>query len=313
MDKSLPVLITAFLREEKTLALFESLALMGTHRVYISMDKGRDSEEISRQNILLEKLQELGDRYQVFLKIRVNLRNQGLAVSVMTAADWFFQQEEFGVILEDDLVPSRKFLDFCLDNREIIESHGSCLFISGNSFESKSGILEPSFINYPLIWGWATTMQKWQLMRNEILMKRYLSWKAILKPGKLGYFATGLMRARRGRIDSWAVPLASRMYLANYTCLTPPSNLVSNNGDDDNSTHSNSNDWTLNQPVELFSNANYHVKKINRSLEQNRIIERDVYGIRWYHIFGPLNSLFFDRFRKFESLKPLMDRLRESI
>ena len=129
MDKSLPVLITAFLREEKTLTLFESLVSMGTHRVYISMDKGRNSEEISRQSIFLEKLKVLGDRYQVVLRIRVNQRNQGLAVSVMTAADWFFQQEEFGVILEDDLVPSRKFLDFCLDNREIIESYGSCLFI----------------------------------------------------------------------------------------------------------------------------------------------------------------------------------------
>jgi hypothetical protein len=312
MDKSLPVLIIAFLREKKTLTLLESLALMGARKIYVSMDRGRNVQEIDLQETFLVRLNEIGKKYQLDLKIRVLLQNQGLAVSVISAADWFFQNEDFGIILEDDLVPVEKFFDFCSENRELIEIDDSYLLISGNSFGNSSDLLEPTYVNYPLIWGWATTRSKWKQMKDEITIRNYFSWKILSHPGKSGYFITGLLRARRGKIDSWAVPLASRMYFGKYKCLIPPTNLVANSGDDENSTHSNSNDWTLDQPIKFLSSANYQVENVHYSPELNRIIEKAIYGIRWYHLFGPINSLFFDRFRKFETRQPLLDRLRQS-
>ena len=312
MDNYLPVLITAFVRDIKTLELFEKLALLGTTRIYLSVDKGRNSREHDLQKSLINQIEILGAKYKIDLKIRVEPRNQGLAVAVINALDWFFEQEGFGVILEDDLLPSEQFFDFCLKNREVIEFDDSCLLISGNSFGSNTEILEPSFVSYPLIWGWATTKQKWQQIKSEITLRNSFSWKVFSHPGKLGYFLTGLLRSRKGRIDSWAVPLASRMYLGNFKCLIPPSNLVANNGDDENSTHSNSSDWTLNHPVQYLREAKYYVPKVRYSSDQSLIIERTIYGIRWYHAFSPVYAFFFDRFRKFETRLPLLDRLRLS-
>jgi hypothetical protein len=312
MTNSLPVLITAFLREAKTIALLERLATLGISNIYVSMDKGRNSQEIESQTVFLEHLKQLGREHQLDLKINVKSQNQGLAVSIITAADWFFHHENFGVILEDDLIPSEKFFEFCLENRELIETDNSLLLISGNSFGEGIRMLEPNYINYPLIWGWATSRKKWEVIKSEITIRNYFSWPALIHPSKSGFFVTGLLRARKGKIDSWAVPLASRMYFGHYKCLIPPSNLVANNGNDVNSTHSNSNDWMLNHPIQYIENANYHVKKVHFSRLHNKVIEREIYGIRWFHVFGPLNAFFFDRYRKFQTLLPLLDRLRQS-
>jgi hypothetical protein len=312
MADVLPVLITAFLRVEKTLTLLERLALLGVKNIYISIDKGRDARECELQRLFLKRIKDFSEKYQIDLKIRVQTKNQGLAVSVIAAVDWLFESEDFGVILEDDLDPSHEFLVFCSENKKYLDSSSPCLLISGNSFNESNDILYPSYIAYPLIWGWATTRQKWQIMKDEITIKNYFSWRALLSPSKIGFFLTGLIRARKGSIDSWAVPLAARMYFGQYTCLIPPTNLVANSGDDEISTHSNSNDWTLNHPIRISKNALYSAQTSRFSSVHNKFVEKSIYGIRWYHVFSPMKSYFFDRYRKTKPQTPLLDRLRES-
>jgi len=312
MADGLPVLITAFLRVEKTLSLMERLVAIGVKNIYISIDKGRDERECELQTLFLIRIKDFAQKYQIDLKIRIQERNQGLAVSIITAVDWLFKSEDFGVILEDDLDPSHQFLIFCAENIKYLDSSSSCLLISGNSFYKGGDSLCPSYITYPLIWGWATTKQKWQIMKDEITTKNEVSWRALLHPSKVGYFLTGLNRARKGLIDSWAVPLAARMYFGQYTCLVPPSNLVANSGDDEISTHSNSRDWTLNQPILVSNTVVYSAEEARFSSKQNKFVEKLIYGVRWYHVFSPLNSYFFDWHRKTKRQPSLLDRLRES-
>ena len=40
-------------------------------------------------------------------------KNLGCGLGMSTAISWFFQKEEFGMILEDDCIPNKKFYSYC--------------------------------------------------------------------------------------------------------------------------------------------------------------------------------------------------------
>jgi hypothetical protein len=309
--KSLPpVLVTAFLRPEKTIKLVKDLANMGIDRIYISVDGGRSPEEIQTQKLMTNQIEHISKELKLNIEIRHLNANAGLAVAVISALDWFFKNVDFGVILEDDLVPTKEFFEFCLSNKYLIETSSDCWLISGNQFSSLNNYSSsPILSKYPLIWGWATSAEKWATMRFEILNGSSVISSRKFDLIRLGFFRTGLFRARKGQIDSWAVPLSARMFMTGSTCLLPPINLVSNIGNDQASTHSSSSDWAINFPTYSGAHFNYRYGKSNFDFSADSTIEKKIYKIRFRNMFSHVYSYFFDKFRFKRDLPPLSDRL----
>jgi len=91
-------------------------------------------------------------------------QNAGCGRGVSEAIDWFFRNEEQGIILEDDCVPSRSFFHYCEELLERYRDDRRVMAIAGTDVVHQTGT-EPSyhFSRFSLMWGWATWRRAWSL------------------------------------------------------------------------------------------------------------------------------------------------------
>jgi len=278
-----PCLVIAFSRLEGIQRLIDSIDPAEIEVLYIAID-GPTSVEIED---IQTKIVCLIDSYCTTNSIPVKIwqrdRNLGVAVAIISALDWFFSHEDFGIILEDDLVIDGDFIKFALENQFQL-NNDEVLLISGDQFD-QSGLLktERNWTNYPLIWGWATSQSKWREMRHGILhAKPHLFRRPLSKVEN--FWRVGTLRVRSREIDTWDIPLVYFMLQTGKLCLTPNKNLVSNLGNDQFASHTDLDVFPLNLPIEKLDVTNViSAPKMNKIRSYNCFLEKRVFKIRAKH------------------------------
>jgi hypothetical protein len=234
--KHLPVLIIAYARPALTRQLLESLKSCGIEKVYISLDGPKNKSIKQLQDEIRSTVAELeSDNFKII--VRQNEANLGVALGVIRALDWFFSQCREGIILEDDLVISKKFIEFCDWGLQEIKNFPKCLLVSGyvlSPFVTQNN--EAFFCNYPMIWGWATNSERWLLIRELIIRKKVFEFRIIFNR-RIQFWYVGAARANLGFVDTWDTQLAYEFFNEFYYCLLPKTALVNNVGFDSSATH----------------------------------------------------------------------------
>jgi hypothetical protein len=300
-------LIIAYKRSDCLLGIVDSLFKGGIKKIYVAIDGLKIEEEES--DLVERVLKQACATYGIELLIWKRSSNLGLAASVISGADWFFGLEAEGIIVEDDLVFSPDFVHFAKVSLEIMKHEPDILMVSGNQFSDNFRLNNIATItNYPMVWGWATSANRWELMRKLVLSER-LDWsKSTAKLAVRNYWASGQYRARLGYMNSWAVPLAAAMRAGNFFCILPPANLVSNVGTDSSATHT----------IKISANMHAVVRKLDPEVNfqldsdglrfNNLWLEKFHFGIRKRNIL----SLYKARIKsKFE--KPRLNSLTERV
>ena len=289
-------LVIAFLRVDGVERLLKAISLAGVRKTYIAIDGARSDSEREIQEVLTVRAEELATTLGIELIVWKRDSNLGLAASVITSLNWFFSNEEYGIIFEDDLDPHPDFFNFAKEALSIYKNCDDIWLISGNQFDSKyNGNSSSVWATYPLIWGWATWRRAWFEMESSLLDERKLSFDGV--PRNVENFLTaGKERSLNGVIESWAVPLAASMHAAKKFCLMPPVNLVGNLGDDSFAIHTK----RINQggthsigflpPFFEFSAK----ESVKESKEMDSFIESNIYMIRYRHFFLPLYGPIID-------------------
>lgn len=289
------ILIIAFLRKDNLLKIIENAISNGVKEIYLAIDGARNEKEHEMQKQMIEKVEELrihGNKINMWKRDT----NLGIAVSVITAIDWFFKYEEEGLIIEDDLILSDSFYKFSAEMLKKFKLNKNILMFSGNRFSIQTDKLSVAFCNYPQIWGWGTWKDKWLLMRELILANHKLAPLDILDVRKK-FLYFGAKRTVNSLIDTWDLPLAYEFLKGDYLCVIPPLNIVSNIGNDNFSVHTKSDHFPMNFPINNFDVSKLEFAEISRKTisNENRFIEKNIFNIRWHHHFlpfyGPINSL----------------------
>jgi GR25 family glycosyltransferase involved in LPS biosynthesis len=86
--------------------------LNSSRRIYLSIDGPRSYKDVSKVsdvNFLAEDFIRIRKSNTFLLSHKSNL---GCKVAVQKAIDWFFANEDSGIILEDDVIFDQRFLDF---------------------------------------------------------------------------------------------------------------------------------------------------------------------------------------------------------
>ena len=80
-----------------------------------------------------------------------------------TAIDWFFENENEGIILEDDCLPADSFFYFCDQMLKRYRQDTRINLITGTNLQN--GIIRGEgsyyFSDYSNIWGWASWKRTW--------------------------------------------------------------------------------------------------------------------------------------------------------
>jgi GR25 family glycosyltransferase involved in LPS biosynthesis len=225
-------------------------------------------------------------------------QNLGAAVSIYTAIEWFFQFEEEGLILEDDLAFNSDFMSFTKKCLKDFRRNKSVWLISGNQFfENELETDGPIFSHYPLIWGWATWRDRWLDIREAILKPSPVQSRFQMNP-RISFWETGRNRSHSGKVDAWDIPLVSPMWNKDRFCVLPPKNLVSNMGVDGYSTHTTRAVWPLMLRTENLEKRleDYEVSAPELSRKVDHLLTTKFYKVRRRHallpIYGPLKDLF---------------------
>jgi hypothetical protein len=264
----------------------------GVDSIYLALDYSNSEVIRAKQVKLVQEIRSIQSSYIAQVEIWYKERNHGIGVGIISAIDWFFSHNENGIILEDDLIFEEDFLLFCSKALNAYENESQILLISGNRYDRNPESSSIAVTNFPQIWGWATWQEKWIEIRKMILSHKNLPVRRLFQK-EFCFFFVGAIRALRGEIDTWDLPLAYEMLARNKLCILPDVNLVTNVGSDIHSTHTKSSSFPLNFPtyrtrIEVMPSVLSVSSTVKKS---NQFLENNVFGIRYRHILSPLKLL----------------------
>ena len=158
-----PVLFITFVRPDYARQTWEGIKAAKPKTLYFYSNKGRLEKdgEIERNNIIRSYVKEIDwdcDLHTWFRDECVNVYD-----SLRGAIDWLFDNEEQGIILEEDVVPSLAFFSFCDQMIEYYRQDRRVWYVSGdNLFNLNPQGYDYTFTHYHWMFGWATWRDRWK-------------------------------------------------------------------------------------------------------------------------------------------------------
>ena len=305
----LSVLIIGYRRATNIEKILEICAVSSITSIYISIDGPKSGNNEGFADYIKIKNCIDGFRNSFNGKIQVYIRdtNVGCAASVMSSCDWFFSQIEYGIILEDDCIPSIDFFKFALDMRGYIDSKPNIWLACGSQFIPKQLLTDSPFVSkYALTWGWATSSTKWAEIKKSVFSRKKFANKIrTLNIIDRVYWNAGARRAYQGFTDVWDTILVQQMLEEKKFALLPPENLVTNIGNDFAATHTKDASVLLNNEL-----GRYCVKE--PKLETNQVLDawirNNVYKISFKHLITTKLTWLLDCFFRSRNFEPLLGR-----
>lgn len=218
-----PVLFLVFNRPDKTRQVFERIRYLKPKYLYLAADGPRKNrpEELQKCNEVREIISEID--WDCEPKYLLRDENMGCSKAIVSAIDWFFQNEENGIILEDDCLPDYSFFAYCGELLDKYRDEKRIMIISGSNLGNTSGNASYFFSDYGQIWGWATWKRAWLNYERNINIEnppiRFLS------PQEKGFWK------RNFRTIIWDVQWAVYSVRKNQgIAILPNTNMISNIG-----------------------------------------------------------------------------------
>lgn len=243
-----PVLFIVFNRPAVTQRVFDQIRLARPSRLYIAADGAR--LEIPREKNLCIEVRSIVKSidWPCEVKFLFHEKNLGCKLAVSTAIEWFFDQEEQGIILEDDCFPELTFFRFCDELLDKYKYDYRVQKISGDNFHGVSNSIKSDyyFTKNCHIWGWASWRSRWKLWYDyEIKTYPYVLSNGCLEdiiPAKreLRYWKSVFDRTYRGETNAWDYQWFYAGWINSSYTIIPKRNLISNIGFGADATHTKS-------------------------------------------------------------------------
>lgn len=230
------VLFIIFKRPETTSRVFEVIRKAKPQRLYISANSARADN--SEEFLKCDQTRQIVETIDWDCEVKRFYRTEHLPVqiSITSAINWFFENEEEGIILEDDCLPDITFFRFC---EELLIKYRNDTRIStiagpNTQFGNCRGDYSYYFSHQGHSWGWATwrrfwtgfdlNMKLWPEIRDGKYLEDIFENKMVLK---YWYLTFG---RHYTQTTTWDYQLAFYGFINNFLNIIPTKNLISNIG-----------------------------------------------------------------------------------
>lgn len=233
-----PVVLITYKRLDTTKKVFEKIRQARPKKLYLISDgpkKGeeKDAAKIQRVRDYLDssvdwECEVIRDYSQV---------NQGCKTRIVSGLDNVFANEEYAVIIEDDVLVHDTFFEFCQEMLEyykddekigVIQAMNLC---AGYDNKKKRSYY---FSRYVETWGWATWRRVWKTYRadtpgyktlrdEKVLEKYWDKWYG-------GEVIRGIQRVEEGKLQAWDYQFWYTIAKNNQLSVVPAVNLADNIG-----------------------------------------------------------------------------------
>lgn len=232
----IPVLFIIFNRLDTTKKVFEAIKEIKPTKLYIASDGPRTEKEFLKVQAVRDYVTSECD-WPCILKTRFRKENLGVGFGPNDAINWFFENENAGIILEDDCLPSKSFFYFCKELLIKYENNKQIGVIQGfNPFPQSRLEASYFFSKYDLKWGWATWRDRWQNQDmftkdwTYIKKKKFIKRIFIKKRLVARYWYQIFDLIHRSPHLTWDTQFTYKMLLNNMLTIVPSKNIVMNIG-----------------------------------------------------------------------------------
>lgn len=283
------VLFLIFNRPDTTRQAFEAIRQARPPLLYVAADGPRPDRPSERE--LCEKARSIATAVDWPCEVKTLFRdnNLGCKHAVSEGITWFFEHEEEGIILEDDVIPARSFFPYCKELLDRYRHEPRVAMVSGCNLVSSRYDCDDSyfFSIYNHVWGWASWRRAWS--HYDVAMSR---WPAMSQAGKLDKLSCGnrmfvrywenmFYSTYRGEIDTWDYQWLFTLWDMGALAIIPAHNLAQNIGFGSHGTHTlyDTPKHVRESVIKEVSFPLRHPTKIHRSVEADSLITSMVYGI----------------------------------
>lgn len=276
MSFNVPVLFLLFNRPDNTAVVFEQIRKIKPKFLFIAADGPRNTKEgeaeqcKAARDIVLDNID-----WDCEVKTLLRPHNLGCKGAVSSALNWFFSEVEFGIILEDDCVPSLSFFNYCSELLTKYKDDNGIVAINGCNFGYEYNKNASYFFSrYMNVWGWATwrreakkidyEIAEWEKTDKISFLRKNLSSGIIdLDNPWFEYWKSIFDSISTSQLNSWAFFWIYYQFKNKKLNILPSVNLVRNIGFDEDATHTT----LLNHPA-----ANLRVNEISFPIKWNKEI-----------------------------------------
>ena len=188
----LPVLVLAFNRMDHVVEAMKAIREYRPDRIYLECDGARPNKKGEGEAVEATRKAMLDAvDWPCEMKTLFRDENMGCANAVYDAISWFFKNEEYGIICEDDVVLGADFFRLCEDLLPRYKNENMVMEISARNESFRTDI--PDTYVYAQCchcWGWASWRRAWNKMDMQMKAAPKLSRMYLVK--RLGIFR-GLM------------------------------------------------------------------------------------------------------------------------
>ena len=233
-----PVLFLSYNRFETASRVFEAIRKAEPRKLYFASNAAVENDEDQER---VRRVRALADTVNWECELRILFHPTHLAVkeSITRSISWFFGNEEEGIILEDDCVPSPDFWGFCDELLEKYREDSRVAAISGNGRQryqfGRSYPYSYYFSDYLHIWGWATWRRVWEQYSTDAVFwqewKKTRDWRTrFSRRIEREYWEQKFDGVYSGQINTWDYQLLLVAWRKKMLSIVPSVNLVSNVG-----------------------------------------------------------------------------------
>ena len=158
-----PILFITFVRPEYARKTFDAIKSAKPKKLYFYSNKGRIDKngEVERNNQIRSYINEIDWPCELHTWFREECVN--VYDSLRGAISWLFENEDQGIILEEDCVPTMGFFSYVDKMIQMFRYEYDVWYISGdNPFNLNPSGYEYIYSRYHLMYGWATWRDRWQ-------------------------------------------------------------------------------------------------------------------------------------------------------
>jgi hypothetical protein len=232
-----PVLFLIFNRPDTTKRVFKEIRRVKPTELYIAADGPREAkpDETELCNETRAIVKEIDWDCEIHTLFRD--KNLGCKKAVSSAIDWFFDNVDAGIILEDDCVPDQSFFGFCQELINYYKDDSRVMMISGTNYLFNKIELSESyfFSRYYPVWGWATWKRAWKLYDRNMS-----SWPEYKTSGQLDvihqdkkikkFFERIFIKTYEHKVNTWDYQWVFSCVSNNGLAAIPKYNLIANIG-----------------------------------------------------------------------------------
>jgi hypothetical protein len=272
------ILFLVFNRPETTIRVFEAIRAAKPPRLYVAADGPRASRDGESERCELARRAASAIDWPCSVATLFRTTNLGCKNAVASAISWFFEQENEGIILEDDCLPEPSFFRYCDELLAHYRNNPRIGLISGDNFQfgRTHGASSYYFSRYAHIWGWASWRRVWKHYDRDCA-----SWPAFRDGGgleripgmsrpEMQHWRSIFDRVHANGIDTWDYQLTLALWQQQMLSVLPQRNLVSNIGFGAEATHTSSVSKFANLPVSPMKFPLVHPTALAASEEADR-------------------------------------------